>query len=74
MGASYFPVVDFGHFLMMTKKILAILLMGLALLATPMFPGRETQAQTGSTDTVVVLPFENVSNHPEYNWIGVSPD
>ena len=53
---------------MMTKKILAILLMGLALLATPMFPGRETQAQTGSTDTVVVLPFENVLITP--NTIG----
>jgi tetratricopeptide (TPR) repeat protein len=48
------------------------LLVGFALLATPIFPDRETQAQTGSTETVVVLPFENVSDHPEYNWIGES--
>lgn len=55
----------------MKKKIFVILL-GVALLATPSLSGRETQAQTGSTETVVVLPFENVSNHPEYNWIGES--
>ena len=24
------------------------------------------------TETVVILPFENVSDHPEYNWIGES--
>ncbi|MGZ5437504.1 MAG: tetratricopeptide repeat protein [Pyrinomonadaceae bacterium] len=29
-------------------------------------------AQSGSTETVVVLPFENRSNHPEFNWIGES--
>jgi tetratricopeptide (TPR) repeat protein len=29
-------------------------------------------AQSGSTETVVVLPFENRSDHPEFNWIGES--
>lgn len=29
-------------------------------------------AQSGPTETVVVLPFENRSNHPEFNWIGES--
>ena len=29
-------------------------------------------AQSASTETVVVLPFENRSNHPEFNWIGES--
>jgi tetratricopeptide (TPR) repeat protein len=29
-------------------------------------------AQSGSNETVVVLPFENRSNHPEFNWIGES--
>ena len=28
--------------------------------------------QSGSTETVVVLPFENRSDHPEFNWIGES--
>ncbi|HEX5701947.1 MAG TPA: tetratricopeptide repeat protein [Pyrinomonadaceae bacterium] len=31
-----------------------------------------TLAQSGATETVVVLPFENRSNHPEFNWIGES--
>ncbi|HEX6190464.1 MAG TPA: tetratricopeptide repeat protein [Pyrinomonadaceae bacterium] len=31
-----------------------------------------TFGQSGSTETVVVLPFENRSNHPEFNWIGES--
>jgi len=31
------------------------------------------QAQNSSAaDTVLVLPFENTSDHPEYNWIGES--
>ncbi len=29
-------------------------------------------AQSGATETIVVLPFENRSNHPEFNWIGES--
>ena len=57
---------------MMNKKILAILLAAAAILATPFISSHSTQAQTGATETVVVLPFENVSDHPEYNWIGES--
>ena len=30
------------------------------------------KAQTPAADVVLVLPFENVSNHAEYNWIGES--
>src|SRR6185436_10947124 len=34
---------------------------------------QKAAAQGGSgTEVVVVLPFENVSNHPEFNWIGES--
>lgn len=34
---------------------------------------RNATAQTGSgAEVIVVLPFENVSTHPEYNWIGES--
>ena len=29
-------------------------------------------AQSGATETIVVLPFENRSDHPEFNWIGES--
>jgi tetratricopeptide (TPR) repeat protein len=29
-------------------------------------------AQTKATDTVMVLPFENTSNKPEFNWVGES--
>jgi hypothetical protein len=30
------------------------------------------QAQSPAAETVVIFPFENLSNHPEYNWIGES--
>ena len=26
----------------------------------------------GGSDVVMVLPFENTSSHPEYNWVGES--
>src|SRR6267154_5076868 len=29
-------------------------------------------AQSRSGDVVMVLPFENTSNRPEYNWVGES--
>src|SRR5687767_4780372 len=29
-------------------------------------------AQTKVTDVVMVLPFENTSNKPEFNWVGES--
>jgi len=64
--------MTFQAFLMMKKKILAILLAAAAILSAPYFSSHKTEAQTAATETVVVLPFENVSNHPEYNWIGES--
>src|SRR5215510_7139791 len=30
------------------------------------------QAQNSAADVVMVLPFENISNRPEYNWVGES--
>jgi len=56
----------------MMKRILAILLSGLALLASSNFTCPDARAQASSSETVVVLPFENSSEHPEYNWIGES--
>lgn len=32
----------------------------------------DVSAQASATETIVVLPFENRSNHPEFNWIGES--
>jgi tetratricopeptide (TPR) repeat protein/TolB-like protein len=57
---------------MMKRKIFAILLAAATLLVAPNSINQEAQAQSAGTDTVVVLPFENVSDHPEYNWIGES--
>ncbi|HLA09432.1 MAG TPA: tetratricopeptide repeat protein [Pyrinomonadaceae bacterium] len=35
--------------------------------------GSQTLGQTGTgADVVMVLPFENTSNRPEYNWVGES--
>src|ERR1044072_152274 len=58
----------------MKKKLFAILLTVTASLAICALASIQAAAQT-STETVVILPFENISDHPEYNWIGESfPD
>ncbi|HET6980317.1 MAG TPA: tetratricopeptide repeat protein [Pyrinomonadaceae bacterium] len=42
-------------------------------LITLVIPGvSAVQAQNPNADVVMVLPFENVSNRPEYNWVGES--
>jgi tetratricopeptide (TPR) repeat protein len=57
----------------MIQKKLAILLMAVALAFSFPAASQNAAAQTGSSaEIVLVLPFENVSNHPEYNWIGES--
>src|SRR6185295_2326526 len=49
------------------KLIFALLLTTLVIPAfTPV------QAQNSNADVVMVLPFENISNRPEYNWVGES--
>ena len=49
------------------KQILSLLLITLA------FPVvSRAQAQNPAADVVMVLPFENTSNRPEYNWVGES--
>src|SRR5258707_500191 len=59
--------------LVMIQKRLAILLAAAALVLALPFGSQDASAQNGSTAGIVlVLPFENVSNHPEYNWIGES--
>ena len=54
------------------KKTLAILVALTAMVISSSLTSPETLAQTSSAETIVVLPFENVSDHPEYNWIGES--
>ena len=57
----------------MIKKKLAVLLAAVALVLALPAGSPNAAAQTGqSAEIVLVLPFENVSNHPEYNWIGES--
>src|SRR5713226_3373575 len=57
----------------MIQKRFTVFLAALALLFVLAGPARNGAAQTASgSEIVVVLPFENVSTHPEYNWIGES--
>jgi len=57
---------------MIQKKMAVLLAVAALLLALPS-ASRNAAAQTSSSaEIVLVLPFENVSNHPEYNWIGES--
>ena len=57
---------------MIKKKLPVILLAVTALIGILNFSEGEARAQSPSTETIVVLPFENVSQHAEYNWIGES--
>ncbi|HEV8426583.1 MAG TPA: tetratricopeptide repeat protein [Pyrinomonadaceae bacterium] len=52
---------------MSLKLILALLLTTLVI---PAFS--PVRAQNSAADVVMVLPFENISNRPEYNWVGES--
>src|SRR6266850_7845413 len=57
----------------MLRKQLAIILTSAALASFVSFSQSNVSAQTNSSSEVVlVLPFENTSDHPEYNWIGES--
>ena len=57
----------------MIQKNLAILLAAVVLvLALPAASPNAAAQPRSATEIVLVLPFENVSNHPEYNWIGES--
>lgn len=55
----------------MRKKLFATLTILGAVFAISAIASRPAMTQT-ATETVVILPFENVSEHPEYNWIGES--
>src|SRR5213595_3596431 len=58
--------------LMNRKKSCAVVTVLLVALATFFWP-QNNQAQINSAaEIVLVLPFENTSDHPEFNWIGES--
>src|SRR5437879_4610182 len=55
----------------MILKKFALVFACLLLASVLFFPAQPAAAQ-GAGEVVLVLPFENVSDHPEYNWIGES--
>src|ERR1041385_909113 len=56
----------------MILKKSALVFVSLLLASVLFFSAQPAAAQSGSGEVVLVLPFENVSDHPEYNWIGES--
>ena len=56
----------------MFRRLFAIFSTVIVLLVVSTATAPSALAQSGSTETVLVLPFENRSNHPEFNWIGES--
>lgn len=57
----------------MIQKKFAVFLPALALVFLLAGVSQNAAAQTASgSEVVVILPFENLSTHPEYNWIGES--
>ena len=56
----------------MILKKFALIFAALVLVSAMLLPAQPAIAQAGSGEVVLVLPFENVSDHPEYNWIGES--
>ena len=57
----------------MIRKKFPVVLASLALISFFQFGVPKVAAQTApAAEIVLVLPFENTSDHPEYNWIGES--
>ena len=57
---------------MIRKKFPAVLT-ALAFISILQIVAPKASAQTSpSAEIVLVMPFENTSDHPEYNWIGES--
>ncbi|HKP39221.1 MAG TPA: tetratricopeptide repeat protein [Pyrinomonadaceae bacterium] len=54
------------------KRLFAILVTAFAVFTFSAAITPTALAQSRSAETIVVLPFENRSPHPEYNWIGES--
>src|SRR5213593_1646241 len=63
--------VNLRGFYSMKVSVVCNFLVGIALLFCSLFPASELFAPAAA-DVVMVLPFENTSNRPEYNWVGES--
>lgn len=48
------------------------ILLVLGILCCSLLSVSKVPAQGSAGDVIMVLPFENTSNHPEYNWVGES--
>src|ERR1051326_2299298 len=57
---------------MILKKTVLIFAATLLTITSLLAPVEARTQSSSGADIVLVLPFENVSNHPEYNWIGES--
>src|ERR1051325_10844116 len=56
----------------MILKKSALVFAGLLLANLLFFPAQPVAAQSGGGEVALVVPCENVSDHPEFNWIGES--
>jgi len=56
----------------MKIALLRNILLILSILGSSFPTSAVTRAQSSTGDMIMVLPFENTSNHPEYNWVGES--
>jgi tetratricopeptide (TPR) repeat protein len=56
----------------MMKRFTALVAIAAASFLLLISPKNAAAQGGSSTEIVLVLPFENVSTHPEYNWIGES--
>src|SRR4051794_36637196 len=56
----------------MRRILLSTILVLTMILSVQISPTPTAQAQSPAGDIVMVLPFENTSNKPEYNWVGES--
>jgi tetratricopeptide (TPR) repeat protein len=56
----------------MRNFVVRAFVVSLGLLLGSAFTARTTLAQAAASDVVIVLSFENTSNHPEFNWVGES--
>src|SRR5438309_10737393 len=55
---------------MLRKFLISLASASLILISTA--HSKSAFAQPSSAETVLILPFENLSDHPEYNWVGES--
>ena len=57
---------------MNSKRVCVIITVFAVVLALTFWPQDIKAQTTPAAEVVLVLPFENTSDHPEYNWIGES--